>query len=631
MRVALVILLLVTPYALCGDRIPYTAEQLTLIRNTEECRLSPDGGTFAFVSDITGALELWTVPAKGGWPTQLTSLNERVSDVYWSPDGRWLFFASDYGGNERRDLYRVPAGGGTVEKLTDTPLSESEPRPSPDGKRLAFTADPDAEFDFQLHVMDLDTRKVTRLTKEAVKVQAPLWSPDGRTIAVTRSGDDQKGDLLLIDAGTGEKVAVAPPTKGGILWPGAFAPDGKSLAVIATNAAGFDQLALVKLADSAEAGKPPRPAGEPKFIGPGDWDVSEPRWRKGGLWFLRNEGGATSLCLLKSPDAQWETVLPARGMIHTLSADMAGRRLALLREDVTRPADVWLMDTAPEKGTPAESLRQVTFSLLGGVKPDELSAGELVTYESFDKTKIHALLVKPKVARLGSPPPAVVYVHGGPNGQQTLSFSPRIQLLAEQGFAVIAPNYRGSTGYGRLFEDANNKDWGGGDLKDLVAAVKHFGGRGDIDPKRVGITGGSYGGYMTLMALGRTPDVFAAGAEFYGMPDLVMDYLLSKSRFGDWYETEMGNPKRDAALFRERSPLVYLDDIKAPLLVFQGANDSNVPKAESDLLVAVLKELKKPHEYVVYDDEGHGFTRRKNVLDSSRRTAEFFVKHLGKK
>jgi dipeptidyl aminopeptidase/acylaminoacyl peptidase len=318
-------------------------------------------------------------------------------------------------------------------------------------------------------------------------------------------------------------------------------------------------------------------------------------------------------------------------MIHTLSADTAGRRLALLREDVTRPADVWLMDTAPEKGTPAETLRPVTFSLLGGVKPEELSPGEMVTYESFDKTKIHALLVRPKVARLGSPPPAVIYIHGGPNGQQTLSFSPRIQLLAEQGFAVIAPNYRGSTGYGRPFEDANNKDWGGGDLKDLVAAVKHFGGRGDIDPKRVGITGGSYGGYMTLMALGRTPDVFAAGAEFYGMPDLVMDYLLTKSRFGDWYETEMGNPKRDAGLFRERSPLVYLDDIKAPLLVFQGANDSNVPKAESDLLVAVLKELKKPHEYVVYDDEGHGFTRRKNVLDSSRRTAEFFVKHLGKK
>jgi dipeptidyl aminopeptidase/acylaminoacyl peptidase len=630
-RLVLLVLVLAAPGALAGERRPYTAEQLTLIRDTAEARLSPDGRTVAFVSDTTGARELWTVPAKGGWPIQLTSLNERVADVRWSPDGRWLVFASDYGGNERRDLYRVPADGGEVEKLTDTKLSESEPRVSPDGKRLAFLADPDADFDFQLHVMDLETKKVTRLTREPVKVQAPLWSPDGRTIAVTRSGDEQKGDLLLIDAGTGAKTAVPPPVKGTILWPGAFAPDGRSLAVITPNAAGFDQLALLKLADPPEAGKPPRPAGEARFFGPGDWDVSEPRWTKEGLWFLRNEGGATSLGFLRSPEAKWETVLPARGMVHTLSADAAGRRLALLREDVARPADVWLMDTAPETGTPADNPRQVTFSLLGGVKPEELSPGEMVTYESFDKTKIHALFIRPKVARLGSPPPAIVYVHGGPNAQETLSFSPRMQLLAEQGFAVIAPNYRGSTGYGRAFEDANNKDWGGGDLKDLVAAVKHFGSKGDIDPKRVGITGGSYGGYMTLMALARTPDVFAAGAEFYGMPDLVMDYLLSKSRFGDWYETEMGNPKRDAALFRERSPLPYLDDIKAPLLIFQGANDSNVPRAESDLLVAVLRELKKPHEYVVYDDEGHGFTRRKNVLDSSRRTAEFFVKHLGKK
>jgi dipeptidyl aminopeptidase/acylaminoacyl peptidase len=631
LRLALVVLLLATLSVPAADRRPYTAEQLTLIRNTSEGRISPDCKTVAFVSDVTGAPELWAVPVRGGWPVQLTDLNESVADVRWSPDGSWLIFTSDYGGNERRDLFRVPAGGGAVERLTDTKLSESELRVSPDGKRLAFTADPDADFDFQLHVMDLATKKVVRLTKEPVKVQSPLWSPDGRTIAVTRSGDDQKGDLLLIDADTGAKVVVGPPVKGTILRPGTFAPDGKSLALIAPNAAGFDQLAVLKLDDRPEEGKPPRPDGTPRFIGPADWDVYESLWTRAGLWFLRNEGGAGSLCLLDSPDAKYQTVVPARGMIHTLSADAAGRRLAILREDMTRPADAWLMDVAPEKGSRADSLRQVKFSLLGGVKPEELSPGEMVTYESFDKTKIHTLFVKPKSARLGSPPPAVVYVHGGPNAQQTLSFDPFVQLLAEEGFGVIAPNYRGSTGYGRAFEDANNKDWGGGDLKDLLAAVKHFSGRGDIDPKRVGITGGSYGGYMTLLALAKEPDVFAAGAEYYGMPDLVMDYLLSKSRFGDWYETEMGNPKRNAALFRERSPLLYLDDIKAPLLVFQGANDNNVPKAESDLLAAILKELHKPYEYVVYDDEGHGFTRRKNVLDSSKRTVAFFVKHLGKK
>jgi dipeptidyl aminopeptidase/acylaminoacyl peptidase len=268
---------------------------------------------------------------------------------------------------------------------------------------------------------------------------------------------------------------------------------------------------------------------------------------------------------------------------------------------------------------------------MGGVRPSELSPGEIVSYPSFDGKKIHALVLKPRVQRLGSPPPAIVYVHGGPNGQVTMSFRTIFHVLTEAGFVVIAPNYRGSTGYGKPFEDANNKDWGGGDLKDLTAAVKFFAGRGDIDPKRVGITGGSYGGYMTLTALSRTPDVWKAGVELYGMPDLVMDYLLSKSRFADWYETEMGNLKTHAALYRERSPLPYLDDIKAPLLIFQGAQDTNVPKAESDLLVAVLRELKKDYQYIVYPDEGHGFTRRKNLLDYYQRTSAFFVKQLGKK
>jgi dipeptidyl aminopeptidase/acylaminoacyl peptidase len=630
------VLLLVFTVPTFAEPPPYTSEQLSLTRYTAECQISPDGETVAFVSDITGALELWTVDMASGWPNQLTNLNEQVSDIRWSPDGQWLVFASDYGGNERRDLYRVPANGGAVEKLTETKLSESVPRFSPDGKRIAFTADPDQEFLFQLHVLDLETRKTVQLTHEPVNVLAPVWSLDGRTIAITRSGDDQKGELLLVNASTGAKVVIEPPVQDGILWPQTFSPDGQKLLLTARNQAGFYQLAVLELADAA--GNPPKAAGPPTFFGPGDWDVTEARWNSDGIYFLRNEGGATSLGFLRSPQAQPETLLPAAGDVREFSLDRAGEKLALLREDVSRPADVWIVDRAPSAlvdtrngrapSIPSQSLRQITFSLQGGVKAEALSRGEMVAYESDHKSKIHALLVKPRVNRLDMRPPAIVYVHGGPNAQHTMSFYPLISILTEAGFAVIAPNYRGSTGQGKAFEDANNHDWGGGDLRDLTAAVQYFGARGDIDPTRVGIIGGSYGGYMTLMALAKAPEVWSAGVELYGMPDLVMDYLLTKSRFENWYETEMGNPKADAALFRERSPLLYLDDIKVPLLIFQGANDSNVPKSESDLLVAVLESLKKPYEYVVYDDEGHGFTKRKNLLDHYRRTVEFFTKHL---
>ncbi len=639
------------PAVALPQRPPYAPEQLSLIRHIPECQISPDGSQVAFVTDITGALELWVIPASGGWPTQLTNLHEQVSDVRWSPDSQWLVFASDYGGNERRDLFRVPSRGGNVEQLTKTRFSESEPRISLDGKRLAFTSDPDRDFVFQLHVMDLQTRKITRLTHETVKVQVPVWSRDGKTIAINRSGDEQKGELLLVDAETGKKVVVEPPEKDGILWPEDFSPDGRSLLLTARNPAGFLQLAILPLKDAKEPGIPPEPAGRPRFVGPGDWDVTQARWNADGIYFLSNEGGVTSLNFLRSPDGPKLCLLTAREILQQLSLDRTGRKLALLRSDITRPADVWVAEFAQAQrlqpvdrqgrvqdtssaGTAGPTwdigkiLKQKTFSLMGGVEPKELSEGKMIPYESFDHTKIYTLFVKPQINRLGSPPPAVVYVHGGPNGQKTLVFDPFIHVLAEAGFAVIGPNYRGSTGYGKVFEDANNKDWGGGDLKDLVAAVKYFGHRRDIDPKRVGITGGSFGGYLTLMALCRTSEIFQAGVERFGMPDLVMDYLLGKSRFEDWYETEMGNLKTHAALYRERSPLPYLDDIKAPLLIFQGAGDSNVPKSESDLLVAVLKELKKEHEYVVYDDEGHGFTKRKNLLDCYKRTTAFFVRHL---
>ncbi len=628
-RLSLALLVLVlgtTPSP--ADRPAYTPEQLALVRSVTECRLSPDGNTVAFVSDITGALELWTVPAAGGWPSQLSNLGEQASDIRWSPDGRWIVFTSDYGGNERRDLYRVSAAGGAVEKLTDTKLSESEPRFSPDGKWLAFTADPDKEFDFQLHVMDLATRQVTRLTREPVKVQVPVWSPDSRTIAINRSGDDQKGDLLLVHVPTGAKEVVPPPSKDGILWPAAFSPDGGALLVLARNERGFVQPAVLKLAPGTND-KPASSLESLTFLGPDHWDASEAHWTKQGIAFLLNEDGANSLYCLRGPAEVAVKRLAAEGVAFQLSFDGTGQKLTLLRETVTRPADVWVADLDRLQTDAArERLTQVTRSLMGGVEPQELAAGEMIVYESFDKTKVHALLVKPRVLRLGSPPPAIVYVHGGPNGQSTRSFDPLVQLLAEAGFVVVAPNYRGSTGYGKAFEDANNKDWGGGDLKDLLGAVKYLAERKELDPKRVGITGGSYGGYMTLLALSRAPDVFAAGVESYGMCDLLMDYWLTKSRFGDWYETEMGDPRTGAALYRERSPLPYLENIRAPLLVFQGANDTNVPKSESDLLTAVLKQLGKAHEYIVYEDEGHGFSRRRNLIDFYKRTTTFFVERF---
>jgi dipeptidyl aminopeptidase/acylaminoacyl peptidase len=229
---------------------------------------------------------------------------------------------------------------------------------------------------------------------------------------------------------------------------------------------------------------------------------------------------------------------------------------------------------------------------------------------------------------LGYAPPAVVRVHGGPSAQTRPYFSPEAQLLAGRGFLVVAPNYRGSSGYGRAFEDLNNKDWGGGDLRDLIAVVDALAARGDLDRTRVGITGGSYGGYMILRAITATPTAWAAAVESYGMPDLIADYRINSDRFGSWYETRWGRQRRTRCSSRiaRRSSTLKRSSHRSSFS--RGANDSNVPKWESDLDVDALQKHGRVVDYVVYPNEGHGFTHCENRLDAMQRTAEFFGQHL---
>ncbi len=611
-RAAVLTLLLVGP-ASAADRPAYAPKRLALVRQVTSVDASPDGREAYFVTDITGALELWKVPASGGWPTQLTDLGEQVSEVDVSSDGGRIIVASDYGGDERPDLFLLPSAGGPAENITHSTRAETSPAFSPDGGRVAFLADPAEPFVFNLFVMDLATRQERQLTHEKVNVHFPVWSPDGKLIAATRTGDDRAGDLILAAADGSMLEYGFPPVKGGIVIPQAWSPDGKSLLTTAEDEQGFHRLYLI-------AG-----GGKGRFVGPAGWDVEHADWHKtAGIVFTRNEGGASSIYRLRSPDAKLERLTPAKGRIEGVSLDAAGRFAFYDWSDSSHAPDAWKLDLASGKRT------QLTLSMLGGVKAGDLASGEIVSYDSFDGRKISAVYLKPPVARLGTPPPLVVMIHGGPDWQSYDDFHPMRQALAEAGFAVLAPNYRGSTGFGRAFLDANRKDWGGGDRQDMIAGVKYLAAKGEIDPKRAGITGGSYGGYSTLYALARNQGEWAAGVAAYAMPDLALDYELSKSRFATWYETMMGNPKDDAALFKERSAITYLDDLKAPLLIFQGANDTNVPLAEAELVHKRLKKLGRDVDLVVYPDEGHGFSRRKNLTDYYERTVSFFVSKLGK-
>jgi dipeptidyl aminopeptidase/acylaminoacyl peptidase len=605
------------PLAASAARPPRTAAELAEVVSIDSIAVAPDGSEIAVVTDRSGAFEIWTLRLDGGGPAELrqrTRAGEHVSGPAYAPDGSALIFEMDQGGSERNDLWILRRGSDAPERLTETKTSEMMVRFSPDGKSIALAVDADREFRFNVAVMDLATRKTTVLTHEEVDTYEPRWSRDGKTIVAVRTPDEQRGELVVIDVASGKHRKLAPPRADGILKPVDFLPDGRLLA-LATNAKGFLQLATVDLASDAVA-----------YVGPGDWDIEFARVAgDGSVFYARNVHGESEVAVAPGPTpfATPPRVLAQGGVVGAIATDHAGRAVFFSRDASNRPAEVLAI------GREGGAARTLVPPVAGKAGAEDLVRAEMRTFQSFDGTRIDAFLHRPRVARLGSPPPCVVWAHGGPNSQFRGYFNPPVQALAEAGFFVVAPNYRGSTGYGRAFEDLNNKDWGGGDLKDLIAVVDALAKIGAIDRTRVGIMGGSYGGYLSLRAITASPEVWRAAVDMYGMPDLVEDYRITESRFGTWYQSEMGDPVHDATLFHDRSPIHTLDKVRAPLLVLQGENDTNVPKAESDLVVKALRDRGQPVEYKVYPNEGHGFTHRENRADSIARAIDFFVRAMG--
>jgi len=594
-----------------------TLEELVAVVSVRSAVVSPDGATLAYVTDKSGALELWTLRLDGkSAPQQRTSQKQEVSGVAWSPDSKTLVFEMDEGGNERTDLFQLVAAGGTPTRLTSTTqLAEAGVEFSRTGDRMVFLADPGQPFRFNVNTRVVATGKDTRHTFETINVSHAVWRPDAKQIAATVSPDDQQGEVLLLDLVANTQRKLPPPQHKGMAAVVGYLPDGRLLTQ-ATNALGFLQLATLDTT-----------SGRYTFVGPGDWDLDDVDLAHNGAVLLsRNVHGVSEVLLLDRVEATPQ-LLWRGGLVGDVSLSADGKTATFVRETAKEPDGIFLWRAA---GGASNPLVPVVPPDAGTLDLAALQPFSVETFVSFDGTKVDGFLMAPSHAGLGTPPPAVVMVHGGPNGQTRDAFSATAHVLSQAGFLVVSPNYRGSTGYGRAFEDLNNHDWGGGDLKDITSVVEQLAKAGRLDARRVGIMGGSYGGYMTLRAITAVPGVFAAAVDSYGMPDLVADYQITESRFGTWYVTEMGTPTTHPELFRDRSPIHGMDKVVTPLLVLQGANDTNVPKEESDLVVAALKKRKATVDYAVYPNEGHGFTRRENRLDAARRTVAWMLRHLGK-
>jgi dipeptidyl aminopeptidase/acylaminoacyl peptidase len=598
-------------------------EKLYMTRAIGATAWSPDGKTIAFISNISSRNNLWLVPAEGGWPTQLTVSDQRQTAPAWSPDGKWIAYMSDYDGDEQWDIFLVSPSTGQVVNLTNTrEIAEESPTWSPDGRYLAYMVKPKTSSVFEIDVYDMLMRETRHLTTGTAKNKmnvSPIWSRDGKWIVYTQQqakGTDS--NIFVAEVASGKSTLLTPHQGEQLYSANDFSPDGKQVLITANAANGYDNVALLDIASKKIS-----------WLTQDKWEISGGNFSSDSksITWTANVDGNTDIYLHDIASGKTTSLPLPKGVNQVGGAESAftrdGSRLLYYHNGPNAPNDVWIYSLADGKS------RQITYALVAGVRAQDMVEPFLLHYPSRDgKWTISALVYVPYNLPRQAVSPAIVYVHGGPTSQTVNSFSRIIQYMANQGYIVIAPNYRGSTGYGKEFQQANLFDMGGGDLQDVLAAADWIKQTGYVDPKKLILMGGSYGGYMTMMGVTKAPDVWAGGVPIVPFVNWFTeieneDPVLQQSDLAT-----MGDPVKNKALFEDRSPINFIDRVKAPLLLLAGGHDPRCPKTEAQQVVDAIKKRGGVVEYKVYENEGHGFARVENQIDAYKRVAEFLKAHV---
>ena len=601
---------------------PAPVDDLYYTRSVFGAAWSPDGQQIVFTSDIAGRSNLWKVRASGGWPIQLTQSDDRQYSAVWSPDGKWIVYQQDSAGNELWDLYAIPSDGGEPINLTNTPaIREQDPRWSYDGSTVAFAYKPKDGSQYDIALLNWSTRKVQKLTNEqqpGYSWNVVAWSSDDKTIYANRVNPPfTDADVYRIDVATG-KTENLTPHQGTIRYLGSsLSPDGRTVLLSSDAKGGYMNIALLEVATRKVT-----------WVTDSKWEAFAGNFSPDGkkYTYTMNEDGLTDAYLVDRPTNRAEKVDLPHGL-NLFSGnpnEFAPRsdRVIVSHEASNQPGDLWVYNL---KSRHAE---QLTFSAIASLRATPLPPSEVVHYKSFDGKIITALLWVPFNLKRDGTNPALVLPHGGPTGQMVDYWNTDVAALTSRGYICIAPNPRGSTGYGLDFQKANFQDLGGGDLKDEIAGVEFLKATGYVDSKKIGITGGSYGGFMTLIAIGKAPDIWAAAVEEYGIINWSSMLKSSDPSLNEYLKALLGNPDESRQIYEADSPITYIRSEKAPLLVLQGDNDPRVPKEEAQQVVDILKKEGRVVDVHYYPNEGHGFVKRENQIDAIRRTIAWFDQYL---
>ncbi|WP_049887881.1 S9 family peptidase [Natronobacterium gregoryi] len=601
----------------------YELERYLNIRSAYGASFGPDGERLSFLLDTTGTSQVWTIADPQEWPQQRTFYDERVTFASWSPERPELIFGMDDGGNERAQLYRLDAETGEIENVTAMPDAKHRWGGwSHDGEQFAFASNRRDEAVFDIYVQDRDaTGDAAKLVYEGDGwLSLAGWSPDDSRLLVSQAYSNFDQDLYVLDLET-EEIEHLTPHEGDVRYSSAsWAPDGDGLYLV-TDEGDADTLYLAYM---------DLEGGELETVTRGEgWNVDGIALddETGRFVYSRNVEGYTELTVGEF-DADEPTEferfpepdLPG-GVSGGISFDPAADRFALSTTGDTVNTNVFVVDV--ESGEAKRWTRAPT----AGIPPETFDESDLVHVESFDELEVPGFLTLPDGYEAGNTP-VVVDIHGGPESQRRPSFSSVKQYFLDRGYAYFEPNVRGSAGYGADYAALDDVEKRMDSVADIEACVEWLQDHPAIDPDRIAAKGGSYGGFMVLAALTEYPHLWAAGIDVVG----IANFVTFLENTGDWRrelrEAEYGSLEADREFLEDISPINNVERIEAPLFVLHGENDPRVPVGEAEQIADQAAKQGVPVRKLIFEDEGHGFSKLENRIEAYTEIADFLDEHV---
>ncbi len=609
------ILLLAGSLALSEDDLEATVSRMAKIGASSSPSFSPDGSRVAFLSNLSGVPQVWIVPSEGGWPSMVTALEDPVDGVAWSPDGGWLAISVAPGGGMNQQVYLVRPDGTGLRRLTDGGRETNWLGGwNEDGDLLTFASNRANPDSMDAYIYDIGRGGPSLVARNPGVGNILDVSGDGNFAVLYRQKTRGDNDLLLVELKSGGETLLTPHEPPAQFGSAAFSPDGRWIYLSSNGGRDRVAFARVKLSGGIEAIEVIASREDAELQG---FALTEDGATAALLW---NVAGRSELSFfdVESLD-QVPGPKPPAEILSGLTFSTDGSRLAFTASGAASPPNVWVL----ERG---KGLIQVTDSPHPGVDLANLVEPELVRFPAHDGIEITGWLYRP--IGVSAPIPMVLSFHGGPEGQERPSFNSTYQALLARGIGVLAPNVRGSSGFGKKFVNLDNGALRVNGVKDIESTVAYVVGSGIADGKRLGVMGGSYGGYMVMAALTEYPETFAAGANLFGVVNFETFFAHTEPWMASVSKVEYGDPATEAEMLRRLSPIHKIDRVRTPTLVLHGANDTNVPVVEADQVVENLKRRGVPVEYVLFPDEGHGFRKTPNRIRSTVAIVRWFEKYL---